>query len=732
MPKPMNKFLKFTLIGGGAFLGLLVLLVAAAAIIIPRKFPPEKLRAMASEELSKALHHKVTLGDVRFDILSGFQIKNLKIANRAGWAESPILAAKEISISYDLFPLLWGQISLGEVKINQPQILVQRRGLDNFNFTDMFAEEVPAGAKNAGNKSSKAGADSAKEDKKPGGDLPLITVGNINILHGKMEYRDEMVKPAQRYNLNDLNFKVKNISLVGGKTTFSLNTPFTYEKMPYVLSVEGAFRYFYSGQAFKEVFVKGSVNDLGFQISGDMKNLETDFTPNLDGKASLDMLKFSGLLPRSLSSMPKGLSFSGPADVVFHLGGTVKKGLKLSGKADGANLAVKYEDLFFKEPKTTCNVEFTSVMAPDYFELSSFHATYKEWETEGSFHYHNGSYYSGSIRSKSLPLKGLSAVIPRWKDVSITGEMALNFSVSQYFNKPKTLKMNGRADLKDFGFSTAKAPHTLEGVTCAAIMKESLVQIPAFGFKTFDGKGTASGTINLATAPLSYSNLQMNIKNVSAQQAVNGYLQVFADKSKADFVDKFYGALNIDFKGAGAGLSMAEVEKNLTGTGVFDLTQAKFKGLTAVKTINKLFNDKSDEITVAKVDGTYAIKKGVVSFSANTSDKVGTMKAKGGINFDGVYTPDMKVIGDIKKEFLDKDALKSVLSPEMQAKWDVNCIADDKGYVPVDFKFKGKASENNYDYIPERLIKNIVNCLAKEGVKALGNALGDLFKKKEK
>jgi hypothetical protein len=158
----MNKFLKYILWMAGAFVGLVILLLAAAAIIIPIKYPPEKLKAMASEKLTETLHHKVTIGDVRFNILNGFKITGLKMANRAGWDPTPLVDAKVISISYDLFPLLWGQVSLGEVSLDRPEIYIERRGMNEFNFSDMTGDAPAAPAPQAAPKVQPKAATKAK------------------------------------------------------------------------------------------------------------------------------------------------------------------------------------------------------------------------------------------------------------------------------------------------------------------------------------------------------------------------------------------------------------------------------------------------------------------------------------------------------------------------------------------------------------------------------------------
>jgi|GEM_PF-5584613 len=231
--QPMNKFVKLILWAVGLFAGAFVLLLIAAAIIIPIVLPPAKLKALATDKLTTALHHKVSIGDVRFNVLSGFAVKNLVVANRAGWDSRPLVAAKDISISYHLFPLLWGQVSLGEIRLNNPDILVEHRNPNQFNFSDMTgntqaqAASAPAPAPKASPKSKSKAKTKSKKKKKhaslpvPEGSqqpyasffidsawadtapstkasssskAPNVSVDSLNIIHGKLEYLDETVQ----------------------------------------------------------------------------------------------------------------------------------------------------------------------------------------------------------------------------------------------------------------------------------------------------------------------------------------------------------------------------------------------------------------------------------------------------------------------------------------------------------------------------------------------------------
>ena len=423
----MKKIFRLILMGIGAFLVLLIVVLTAAAIIIPIKYPPEKMKAMATDKLSETLRRKVSIGNVHFSVFSGFEMSDLEISNRPGWSAGSFVSAKEISVSYHIWPLLTGRIALGEIKLVEPQILVERRGLNQFNFTDIMGADVkPAmGAAASSSVPTSKGASSTAANAGTG--AFLLSVDSLRLDHGKMAYLDETAPAAQRYDLGDLNFRLNNISFLGGKTTFSLDTPFTYNKLPYHLSVGGALRYNGAKQSLKEIQVTGKVNDLDFEVSGGAQNVTGDFAPEMDGSASLDMLKFSGLVPKSLSSMPEGLSLTGPARVAFHLSGSSSQGLKLKGTADGTDLSIHYKDLFVKEPKAVCKLDFTSVMAPAYYELSSFHASFKDWEMDGAFHYQNGNYYSCELHSKSLPLKGIPETVPKWAKATFSGNASSGF-----------------------------------------------------------------------------------------------------------------------------------------------------------------------------------------------------------------------------------------------------------------------------------------------------------------
>lgn len=766
--KPMNKVLKFFLWTGGIVVGLFVLFLAAAAIIVPIVLPPDKLKSMATQKLSETLKHKVTIGDVHFNVLSGFEIQDLVIANRAGWDDKPLVSAKDISISYHLFPLLWGQVSLGEIKLNQPEILVERRGLNSFNFSDMMGASVaeaasaptlaPKGKSKAKNK-KKSHVELLKPVKapttpwyfadqvwadtipttasKPSNSTMLVSVDNLNITQANLIYLDETVSPPQRSDAQDLNLKIQNISLVGGKISYLLDAPFNYNKMPYKVSMSGSLHYFLSGQSIKGLNLQGTVNDLGFKLSGDALDMADNFTPNMDGEASLDMLKFAGLVPRSLSSMPEGLSLTGPAKVDFHLGGTAKGGLELTGKADGSDLAIQYKDLFVKTAKTTCTVDFKSVIGPgNSYDLPSFKAVYQDWEVTGAFHHKNGVPWTCEVHSQSLPFKGLSGMIPKLKNTRIDGDGSLDLSFSQT-SGDLPFNADGKVVLKGIGITLSQEPY-LQDMNGTILITDNVIRIPAVTSSTFDGTEAMGVTVNFKTQAYAYN---FNLKNVNAQKVVNASVDAYVTQNPQEDKDKLYGTMNLVYAGAGKGFSSDSMMTSATGSGNYSLVKAQVKGIAAIKTINNFFKDKSDEINFDQIAGTLAMKNKVISYTANTTGKAGAIREAGGINVvEMVYSPDMKVQCDIHKDLLDSDAIKGQIPAPYRDKFDLSLVADANGNVPIDFRFTGSVKKTpGMDCVDtNRMIKNLMGNLGKvlqkalqtqgqNAVQNLGNQLKGLF-----
>jgi hypothetical protein len=544
-----------------------------------------------------------------------------------------------------------------------------------------------------------------------------LSVSGINIVHGKMVYLDETLKPSQRYDLKDLNCEVKNFSMTGGKFSFSLSTPLESNNLSYQFSMKGTGAYFASSQTLKGLDLAGTVNDLGFKLSGDAATMNDNFTPHMDGEASLDMLKFSGLVPRNLSSMPPGLSLTGPAKVDFHLGGSMKNGLELSGTADGSDLAIAYQDLFVKTAKTTCKVNFKSVIGQNSYDLPSFSVLYQDWEVDGSFHHPPGAPWTCTVKSKALPLKGISDMVPKFKKVAFDGDMSINVSFAESKGKATPFTYNGQVAIKNVSITLPNEPY-LQNLNSVIYLAGNSVRMPSATFQSFDGSGIAGVTVNLGSLP-TYG-YAVSLKNVNGQKAIDASIDAYVTKNPADFKDKIDGTMNLAYAGSGKGFSGDAMMASQVGSGNYSIVNSKIMNLSIIKLINQFFKDNSQDMKFDEITGNLGMKNKVFSFTANTTGNVGTIRVTDGINVvEMAYSPNMLIQCDIKKEFINSDKITSNLPGTIrdQVK-NVDALADGNGNVPIDIKATGPVKDNNFSYDWTRLLNNVTKKL-KDAAKAL-------------
>ncbi len=510
------SFFKFIFWAVGILVVLFFVLFVGVDVYISSNYPSTKLKAMVEDKLSETLKRKVIIGDIYFHVLSGFEVTDLHIGNRVGWADQDFVSAKDILISYHWLPLLVGKIALGDIRLNAAQILIERRGLNQFNINDMVSGS-PAAVMIPQTPSSFSWVASADA-----GISPTAVVGEsksalsfsidaITISHSVLVYLDETTAPLQRTDLNDLNLQLKNVSLDGGLSSFSLSLPIAYNHKICQVKLAGGCRYLLTSQLIKDLSITGKVDDQEFAFTGEASKLFEDLSPRMDGTASLDMLQLSGLVPESLYSMPKGLVVSGPAKVDFHLSGSVRNGLELKGTADATDLVVQYQDMFAKAPQTACRLDFDSVKKQDSWDIASFHAVFKNYALDGAFHYKNGVSYACEVHSKDLSLTVLNDLVPHLKNGKVGGTVVLDMSWNQLLGKPASLNGSGNYAISNGtvkGYAIITFLNTFfkekgDGITLDSLTGNFTAKNTALTF-TANGNGKmgkirANGALNMQT-----------------------------------------------------------------------------------------------------------------------------------------------------------------------------------------------------------------------------------------
>ncbi len=215
----MKGLAKFFII----LVAILATLTVASFILLKTLVTPERIKQAVLPVAEKAVHRKVTLGDVRIGIFSGIELSDLKIMDRAG--TGPFVSCGAARLHYDLMPLLHGKVQITEITLIAPEIHIVRNSDGSFNFSDMLEKgPKPKPAAKGGDPAHRTSSISDEQTgahKDPGANKdPLaILVSRISIKDGKIVFTDRAVQKDRsvRSVLSDVSMDI---------TDFSLDTPF--------------------------------------------------------------------------------------------------------------------------------------------------------------------------------------------------------------------------------------------------------------------------------------------------------------------------------------------------------------------------------------------------------------------------------------------------------------------------------------------------------------------------
>jgi hypothetical protein len=251
--------------------------------------------------------------------------------------------------------------------------------------------------------------------------------------------------------------------------------------------------------------------------------------------------------------------------------------------------------------------------------------------------------------------------------------------------------------------------------------------------KGFEGASSGSFQMDLAQAVVPYSfGLQMT--GVQAQAAIGEAVDSFVTKNPEQYKDKISGTMNFKFDGTGRGFDPDQAPKNLKGQGTFSLTDVRIKALAMMGGLFKNLKDKKEEMKMERLDGTVSVSDRKVALKANSAGSTGKLAADGVIGFDGMYAPQMMVLNDIRKEYLDSDAFLGSMPDSVKSRVNVDKVADDQGFVPVDFKLTGPVNKApgvgslDLTRLMKNIVKNETKALKQKAVEGVQDKIGGKLK----
>ena len=223
----MNKPVKYTLLG----LGLLIALVVGAAAVFALTFNPnrykDEIERLAKEQTGRTLDIK---GDIKMAFWPslGAEVAGVSFSERN--AKERFVAFDSAHASVKLMPLLRGQYVVDSVKLSGLQARVVKGKDGRYNFSDLLegdAKKPPAQAK--------------KEPEKSGNPV-VFDIGSVDIERASIAYTD--LEAGQEYMLEDVRIKTGRIARdAEGKLELGMTAKRKTPPLEARLALDGRYRF---------------------------------------------------------------------------------------------------------------------------------------------------------------------------------------------------------------------------------------------------------------------------------------------------------------------------------------------------------------------------------------------------------------------------------------------------------------------------------------------------------
>ncbi len=571
----MNKLIKYSLIGGG----VLLFLIIAAIIAAPYLLNVDALKTWGEGQATAYLGRTVTIEDTSFS-WAGPKVKlsGLSIAEAEGMGDEPFATFDSFDLKLRLVDLFRLRLSVEHVVLSGPKIRVFRDKKGRFNFDDILDRiNQPTAVAALPYAAMDPGADGIKAP-------PIdLLVKEIRMESGEVFYSD-----AANPRLS------KGITIEGIELTLrnlSLDKPVTISA---ALGIGGPSPNQSSNQSpnqSKDVQFDGTVGPVGKVI--------------LPGKIPFDLkleiLPFElSRISRIIGPLPVGLSGVVSASetvqgslsggISFALDGALEK-LNING-GDNKPLVTDFTGSINQRGRLDIN---NMNMTLDAFTLKAYQAVF---EASGKVRNLGATPTMDlTVKSNPIPLAGWDKVLPDLGPmVKLEGDLTFEGSVtgtvgrdlkadlalrSQKFEmdrgpallersssevvappvggepvkpiKAPPISVNGKITVEEGRFERI----TFTKLSALLSQKESLFSLDELKLSAFSGRLAGSAWADLGTLPLAYGT-KMMMTGVQINDALTAV---------ANMEGIVYGKASMDVSIEGKGTEFADLEKYLSGKG---------------------------------------------------------------------------------------------------------------------------------------------------------------------
>lgn len=205
-------------------LGVVVVLVVAAAAIFIARFNPNSLKPRIEVAVEQATGRTLALNGpigLKLSLWPTVELRDVALANPPGFSRPQMATLNRLDLQLAVFPLLHGQIAIDRLVLVNPNILleVNAQGQSNWQF-----KPAPSASPSATTPGSSGKANSSGSQ---------VSVSNVQIQDGTLAWRDDRTGKTDSLALTQLSATSESPA-----SPMQLNLKAAYDNVPFTLGGE--------------------------------------------------------------------------------------------------------------------------------------------------------------------------------------------------------------------------------------------------------------------------------------------------------------------------------------------------------------------------------------------------------------------------------------------------------------------------------------------------------------
>ena len=543
-------------------LGILIVVVIAAAGIFAATFQVNKYRPTVQSELQKRLGRPVTLGEMHLGVFPPrFRVQELAIADDSFFSpDAPFIKSQELDVSVKLLPLIHKQLEINSLTLERPSVNLIKNHNGVWNFSSLGHPERANGQKpiestqatGQGNPATKKPSIEPVPSQKPAngqaapGEEQQFSVGELTIHDGQISLLDQAKsKTPSLYDHIDVSLK-----------DFAPNQPFTIDAAVHMV-----------GAGSQEIRLQGEGGPL---VQEDP--MKTSFHGDLDLK-QVGVADFSKFLNSPALNGTDGI-LTGKTRITNDSGK-----LTVQGETNVQNAKVHGMELGYP---ISAQYDVTDDLAIDVIAIRQFALKLGSTPLE----------VSGTVNAKPTPaqvdlnVRAVNVPIAEAAKLAAASGVALSQGTTVTGNVNINIQARGPADK-----AVLNGTITANNVQASGKEIAQPIQIQSVNLNLTPAE-VRSNPFNVVSGGTTL-NTQFSLRNYSSQtpmvdatvRAPNAQLPAILAMAKAYGVtslDKLNGSgtLNLDMHAGGPikSITAAEIMKALNGNMNLDFSNVKYSG----------------------------------------------------------------------------------------------------------------------------------------------------------